>query len=169
MPTLPSNPHSVGDSGHVNDHNTIVTALANAIYSSPSADQTITAGSATVTPLIVKGASGQTDKLLEAQNSASTVVSSIANDGQIYAGGGAYPLPFRIAAGAQYGGAVSTTVTYPAGRFSVAPIVLIINDGNVGRTLTANTTASFTYINAGGGNSTIFYIAIQMTSGSAAG
>ena len=28
MPTLPTNPHAVGDSGHVNDHNTIVTALA---------------------------------------------------------------------------------------------------------------------------------------------
>lgn len=28
MPTLPTNPHSVGDSGHVNDHNTIVTAIS---------------------------------------------------------------------------------------------------------------------------------------------
>lgn len=27
MPTLPTNPHAIGDSGHVNDHNTIVTAL----------------------------------------------------------------------------------------------------------------------------------------------
>lgn len=27
MPSLPTNPHSIGDSGHVNDHNTIVTAL----------------------------------------------------------------------------------------------------------------------------------------------
>jgi len=27
MPTLPTNPHYIGDSGHVNDHNTIVSAL----------------------------------------------------------------------------------------------------------------------------------------------
>ena len=32
MPTLPTNPHYVGDSGHVNDHNTIVTALAAGAY-----------------------------------------------------------------------------------------------------------------------------------------
>lgn len=32
MPTLPTNPHAVGDSGHVNDHNLIVTALAGAVY-----------------------------------------------------------------------------------------------------------------------------------------
>ena len=32
MPTLPTNPHYIGDSGHVDDHNTIVTALASAAY-----------------------------------------------------------------------------------------------------------------------------------------
>lgn len=32
MPTLPTNPHSIGDSGHVNDHNTIVTALSSTFY-----------------------------------------------------------------------------------------------------------------------------------------
>ena len=34
MPTLPTNPHYIGDSGHVNDHNTIVTALSGAVYAS---------------------------------------------------------------------------------------------------------------------------------------
>lgn len=32
MPTLPTNPHYVGDSGHVNDHNLIVSALESAPY-----------------------------------------------------------------------------------------------------------------------------------------
>ena len=36
MPTLPTNPHYVGDSGHVNDHNTIVTALAAGAFISGS-------------------------------------------------------------------------------------------------------------------------------------
>lgn len=32
MPTLPTNPQSIGASGHVNDHNLIVTALSQAAY-----------------------------------------------------------------------------------------------------------------------------------------
>lgn len=32
MPTLPNNPHNIGDSSHVNDHNLIVTALSGAAY-----------------------------------------------------------------------------------------------------------------------------------------
>lgn len=32
MPTLPTNPHYIGDAGHVNDHNKTVTALAAAAY-----------------------------------------------------------------------------------------------------------------------------------------
>ena len=32
MPTLPTNPHYIGDSSHVNDHNLIVTALGSAFY-----------------------------------------------------------------------------------------------------------------------------------------
>lgn len=36
MPTLPTNPHYIGDSGHVTDHNTMNTALAAALYSGSS-------------------------------------------------------------------------------------------------------------------------------------
>lgn len=36
MPSLPTNPHNIGDSGHVNDHNTIVTALSSAAFLSGS-------------------------------------------------------------------------------------------------------------------------------------
>lgn len=46
MPSLPTNPHNIGDSGHVNDHNTIVTALSDAFTSldtkAPIASPTLT-------------------------------------------------------------------------------------------------------------------------------
>lgn len=50
MPTLPTNPHSIGDSGHVNDHNLIVTDLKD-IYD-------FTYGRAVVPTSVTKGASG---------------------------------------------------------------------------------------------------------------
>jgi hypothetical protein len=78
-------------------------------------------------------------------------------------------LPFAVAAGGVYGGAGSTTVTYPTSRFSVAPILIAKNAENVQITITAQSATSFTYINAIGSNNSLAWIAIQMTSTTAAG
>ena len=77
--------------------------------------------------------------------------------------------PYAVASGAGYAGAGSTTVTLPSGRFSVNPIVLLNNYESTLRNVTAITTTSFTYQNVGGANASYSYIAIQMTSGAAAG
>lgn len=79
-------------------------------------------------------------------------------------------LPWAMSAGGGYGGAVATTFTYPTGRFSVAPIIIPINAGTTWTPLvTANTSTSFTYQNSVGGNDTVQWVAIQMTSSAAAG
>ena len=77
--------------------------------------------------------------------------------------------PYAVSAGAVYGGAVSTTVSYPSGRFSVTPVVILSNDNVWVAQLTANSSSSFTYINSVGGNTTMYWIAIQMLPGAAAG
>ena len=78
--------------------------------------------------------------------------------------------PFRIAAGNVYGGAASTTVTYPAGRFTVTPIPIFVNiDSTYIPSGSSFTSSGFTYINSVAGNATLSYIAIQMTSTTSAG
>ena len=79
--------------------------------------------------------------------------------------------PFRIAAGSIFGGAASTTVTYPSARFTVTPLPIFINadSSSVHPAGTAFSSTSFTYINSVAANATLFYVAIQMTSTTAAG
>ena len=77
--------------------------------------------------------------------------------------------PYAVATGSGYGGAVSTTITFPSGRFSVFPILLLNNYESTLRNVTAGSASSFTYQNVGGSNASYSYIAIQMTSGAAAG
>lgn len=79
------------------------------------------------------------------------------------------PLPFAIAAGAGYGGAGSTVVTFPSGRFTVIPIVTLTNLGSTQRVIQSILTGSFTYQNVGGSNDTYYWTAIQMTSATSAG
>jgi microcystin-dependent protein len=77
--------------------------------------------------------------------------------------------PFAMAAGALYGGSGATTVTFPTGRFSVTPLLLLNNFENVKPNMSAISATSFTYSNANGSNSTLYWQGVQMTSGSAAG
>ena len=76
---------------------------------------------------------------------------------------------FAVAAGSGFAGAVSTTVTYPASRFTVAPILIHTNAESTLRNVTANSAVSFTYQNTIVANATYFYVAVQMTSTTAAG
>ena len=72
MPTLPTNPHYVGDSGHVNDHNTIVSALSSGIYRT-STDLVDQAGTTVValgawstwTPTLAQGTSTNISKTVQ--------------------------------------------------------------------------------------------------------
>ena len=78
--------------------------------------------------------------------------------------------PFATAAGALYGGASATVITFPTNRFTTAPLVLLTNvDSTVTPILGAVTTSQFTYTNSVGSNNTMYYIATQMTATSAAG
>lgn len=77
--------------------------------------------------------------------------------------------PARMTVGQQYGGAASTTITFPTGRFSVTPILITSNYGSYQRNVTALGPTSFTYQNTVGANDTIAWSAYQMTSTSAAG
>ncbi len=77
--------------------------------------------------------------------------------------------PFAMAAGFQYGGAGATAITFPSGRFSVTPLLIVKNQENVQLTVTASSSTGFTWQNAVGSNNTMVYSAIQMTATSAAG
>ena len=78
-------------------------------------------------------------------------------------------VPFAMATGSQYGGATSTVVTFPSGRFTVTPVLVVNNLENVNLTVTAISAASFTYVNAVASNNSLMYVAVQMTSTSATG
>jgi hypothetical protein len=79
-------------------------------------------------------------------------------------------LPFAVAAGGGYGGSGSTTITYPSGRFSVAPVIIIKNiDSTVEPIISTGTATSFTFANSVGSNNTFQWIAIQMTPSSQGG
>ena len=89
--------------------------------------------------------------------------------------------PFAVASGTSTSTAGAVVVSYPANRFTVTPLVICqkVQDGNFslgnGWVITANSTASFTYIwadaYAGSGQAgrILHYQAIQMTATSAAG
>ena len=78
-------------------------------------------------------------------------------------------LSYAMASGSQYSGAGSTTITFPSGRFSVAPNLLAKNYENTSLSITAITASDFTYQNVGGANASIVWIAVQMTSSAASG
>jgi len=78
--------------------------------------------------------------------------------------------PYAVSAGALYGGASATTITFPSGRFTFSPILVPTNlDSTWTPLITAISASSFTYNNSVGGNASMYWIAIQMTSGAAAG
>lgn len=88
----------------------------------------------------------------------------------VVSGGTTRNLPFAMAVGALYGGAVATTVTYPSGRFTDLGLPILYNaDSTIHPQLTALSSTGFTYQNSSGANATLYWIAIQMTSGSYAG
>lgn len=70
---------------------------------------------------------------------------------------------WAMAAGSGYAGAASTTVTFPSGRFSVFPILILANYESTLRNVTAGSSSSFTYQNVGGSNASYSWIAVQMT------
>lgn len=93
-------------------------------------------------------------------------------------------LPYAFASGtasattgalAADGSVGSITITFPSGRFSVAPIVNAWTTGTryiaaVSAIGTASATVTVRNVSAGAGNSeTIYWNAVQMTSGTAAG
>lgn len=80
-------------------------------------------------------------------------------------------IPFAMAVGSIYGGAVATTVSFPTGRFTVVPYLFTTNFDAPTYVVTLSnvTTNSFTWQNSVGGNSTLLWFAIQMTSSSAVG
>lgn len=90
-------------------------------------------------------------------------------------------LPFAISAGSQSVGAVpaadsvNVTVTFPAGRFSVAPIVTATSDSDrlsAAVTATTATTATIRLTNRSNfasGTTTVKWQAMQMASGNGAG
>lgn len=71
----------------------------------------------------------------------------------------------------------STTITLPAGRFTVAPIVTATSAlsgslTNVGIDVSPNTSSFSVYVNRNNGSATgatVFWTALQMTSGAASG
>jgi hypothetical protein len=89
-----------------------------------------------------------------------------------YAAGTANSVTTALAAGATVG---SITITYPVGRFTVAPILQAWTGGNrYIVNFTANAAGSATVAvrnvsDGAGGIETIYWTAVQMTSGTAAG
>lgn len=77
--------------------------------------------------------------------------------------------PFAVATGSTYGGAVSTAVVFPNGRFTQPPVVTAHNSEGVAWTMQAKTIGGFNYINAVGTNQSLEWVAVQMTSGAAVG
>ena len=78
--------------------------------------------------------------------------------------------PFAIAMGTTYGGSSATVITHPTNRFTVAPVVVLVNtDSTVTPIISAQSAASFTYANSVGSNNTMTYIAVQMTATSGVG
>jgi hypothetical protein len=72
--------------------------------------------------------------------------------------------PYAEAAGELYGGASSTAVTFPAGRFNTVPILVLTNkDGGYLPIATVETATGFTYHNTVGANQTLTWTAVQMT------
>lgn len=107
-----------------------------------------------------------------ALDSVSSRVGALERNAEVSVGG---VTPFAQAAGALYGGAVSTEVYYPSGRFTVTPVLTLFNVVyNVPSTaipqVTTNGTQGFTYINSGAAiNLTLQWHAVQMTPTAAAG
>jgi hypothetical protein len=92
------------------------------VSKAPSSSQTITSGTATTKPLIIKAAAGQTANLLEFQNSGGTAIAAIAADGQ-YLGGQARNLLYngamQVAQRATSVASITTSGYYTADRFSL--------------------------------------------------
>jgi hypothetical protein len=67
----------------------------------------------------------------------------------------------RMAAGGTYGGAVATVITFPSGRFSAAPFIMINNPfvSSPVPYITAISATQFTYQNSVGSNQDMRYIA----------
>jgi len=75
--------------------------------------------------------------------------------------------PFAQAAGFFWGGAGPTSITFPAGRFTVTPIIIPATLEAVGVVITARSETGFTYNTADGSNKTLMWTALQMTPTSA--
>lgn len=79
-------------------------------------------------------------------------------------------LPFAMAAGQVYGGNELITIAFPAGRFTVAPILTATADAGGTLSIYTNvTTAGFQWYHGGAYNDTLRWIAVQMTPTSATG
>ena len=91
--------------------------FANKAGLTPISSQTITAGTATVKPLILRAASGQTANLLEFQNSAGTAVRAVLPDGTITGQNLLYNGAMQVAQRSTSVASITTGGYYTADRF----------------------------------------------------
>ena len=81
------------------------------------------------------------------------------------------PLPYAMAVGGPTGGGTASgTITFPASRFSVAPIVTVTTINPASQIYVNTVTASsFAWATVGNNSGGVYWNAIQMKSGTAAG
>jgi len=80
-------PTQTGNNGEfLTTDGTVTSWSTEPIIKNPSVDQTITAANATTTPLIIKGASGQSDNYFEVKDSSNNLRTAVANDGSLFIG-----------------------------------------------------------------------------------
>ena len=149
MPTLPTNPHNVGDSSHVNDHNLIVTALSGAVYAS---GQT---GTVDLSGATVKGAGLDLVYASDFTSSSGINVDSVFTDTYLN-----YKIIITFTASTSEGGGIamklrasgtsSSTGYYWAGSYSSSTALSNYNGANQSNWVAAagtGTKAGFTEIN----------------------
>lgn len=92
--------------------------FADKVDLTPSATQTISSGTATVKPLVIKAAASQTANLLEFQNSAGTAVRAVLPDGTITGQNLLYNGAMQVAQRGTSTASITTTGFYTADRYS---------------------------------------------------
>lgn len=98
--------------------------FADKVDLTPSATQTITSGTATVKPLVIKAAASQTANLLEFQNSAGTAVRAVLPDGTITGQNLLYNGAMQVAQRGTSTASITTAGYYTADRWQVSMTTL---------------------------------------------
>lgn len=94
--------------------------LADKVDLTPSATQTITSGTATVKPLVIKAAASQTANLLEFQNSAGTAVRAVLPDGTITGQNLLYNGAMQVSQRGTSTASITTSGYYTADRWQLS-------------------------------------------------